>query len=112
MTNKNTTRLYTVLAGGVLAVLSGSVHDIEYVYDLPDDAGDCPANTIYRSGGSSIRDRSGGSNIRERDGGTVATFCEAQICPDGTTVPTGEPFIIWHLEDHEIVVASGDCPAT
>ena len=112
MSNKITVRLCTVLAGSALAVLSGCAHDIEYVYDLPDEASDCPADTIYRSGGSSIRDRSGGSSIRDRDGGTVAIYCEAQLCPDGTTVPTGEPFVIWHQDDHEMVVASGDCPAT
>ena len=99
----------SVAAAG-LTVLSGCA-DIQYLYDIPSDQDECPVDTIHRSGGTSIRDRSGGTNIRDRDGDNVDTYCELQVCPDGTTMPTGDPIMVWHLDDHGVVLARGTCPA-
>ena len=103
--------LQTSLIAAVLASVSGCA-DIVYKYDIPAGSSDCPADTIYRSGGANIRDRSGGSNIRDRDGGNVNAYCEALLCPGGETPAGDEPVIIWHLDEHQQVVARKTCPAT
>jgi len=95
-----------------LASLSGCA-DIIYKYDIPDEASDCPSDTIYRSGGANVRDRSGGANVRDRNGGEVDAYCEAILCPGGET-PGGdeEPVMIWHLDEHGQIVARKTCPTT
>lgn len=103
--------LRTMLIAAFLTSVSGCA-DIVYKYNIPDDASDCPTDTIYRSGGANIRDRSGGANIRERNGGTVNAYCEAILCPGGETPGGDEPVIVWHLDDHKKIVARKTCPAT
>lgn len=103
--------LRTAVIVTILASMSGCAYDIEYKYDIPEDSSDCPGDTDFRSGGSSIRDRSGGSSIRDRNGGEVTAYCEAQLCPGGVS-GTGEPIVVWHLDENRAVVARKTCPAT
>jgi hypothetical protein len=111
MSDSNVLRLQAMVAGAAMVIISGCAADINYLYDVPSQASECPSDTLYRSGGTGIRDRSGGTNIRDRNGDDVKIYCEAQLCPDGVTVPTGEPFMVWHLDDHQRVIARGICPA-
>lgn len=110
MPSSNLKIVATPAAIAAATVLSGCA-DIEYLYDIPDSQSECPTDTIYRSGGTSIRDRSGGTSIRDRDGDEVGIYCELQVCPDGVSIPTGDPIMVWHRDDHGKVIARGTCPA-
>jgi hypothetical protein len=103
--------LRAVLLAAACTVASGCAYDIEYKYNIPNGQADCPVDTEYRSGGANIRERSGGANIRERNGGEVNAYCEAILCPGGETPGVGDPVIIWHLDEHGMVVARKTCPA-
>ena len=112
MSNNVFAGLRATLIAAFLTSASGCAYDVEYKYDIPENANDCPSGTIYRSGGANVRDRSGGANVRDRNGGDVNAFCEAQLCPGGATPGPGDPIIIWHLDDHKQVVVRKTCPAT
>ena len=104
-------RACIIALAAVAGLASGCAYDIEYKYDIPDEPSDCPADTEYRSGGASVRERSGGANVRERNGGDVNAYCEAVLCPGGETPGEGEPIIVWHLDEHRMIVARKTCPA-
>lgn len=84
--------------------------DIEYKYNVPEEAGDCPSGMIYRDGGSSIVDRDGGASIRDRDGNDVTQYCEEADCPGGNW-STDPPVIDWHLNKGDKVIANRKCLA-
>lgn len=113
MSNGIIAGLRVALLTAFVASVSGCAHnDIEYNYNIPQSAADCPSDTAYRSGGANVRDRSGGSNVRDRQGGEVNAYCEALVCPGGETPGDDEPIIVWHLDAHQQIVARKTCPAT
>ena len=113
MSKEIITGLRVALLTAFVASVSGCArHDIEYNYNIPESAADCPSETIYRSGGANVRDRSGGSDVRDRQGGDVNAYCEALVCPGGE-IPGGDmPVMIWHLDEHNQIIARKTCPAT
>ena len=94
----------------MLAMLSGC-YQVEYEYDVPESASDCPPGMEHRSGGSAIVDRSGGSGIVDREDADVTDFCYQPTCPGGNYDNTVPAEIDWHLNDHKQVVATRTCLA-
>ncbi len=112
----------TGLALLAAATLAGCMHendvrrDIEYSFDIPRTASQCPADREFvdlgdddggpRDGGSTIRDRDGGSSIRDRDGNEVERYCH-RPCAEGE-VAVGDRVIDWH-HDRQFVEGSRTC---
>ena len=108
MCDRRIRQLSISTAGAMLVLLAGCA-DVKYAYYIPDGQSDCPSGTIYRSGGTGIVDRDGGTGIVDRSDKAVSTYCEVQVCPDDS-VPTGDPGMVWHRDDHDQILAIGVCP--
>lgn len=104
-------RLYTIIATIAAVLVLGGCNDIEYKYDIPQNASDCPTDMTLRSGGSGIVDRSGGSGIVDRDGDSVSSYCFKPNCPGDVYDNTVPAEISWHREAHATVVATRTCLA-
>lgn len=102
------TKLSISTTCAVVGLLAGCA-DVKYAYNIPESQTDCPSDTIYRSGGTGIKDRDAGTGIKDRNGQDVTSYCEVQVCPGGE-IPAGDPGMVWHQEDHKKVLGIGVCP--
>ena len=100
-------RLRAFFAAAVIVITAGC-HDVEYDYNVPEDASDCPSGMDFRSSGAGIVDRSSGAGIVDRNDDAVHAYCYVDNC-SGTWDDSVNAAIEWHQDDHEVVVAVRRC---
>jgi hypothetical protein len=92
-------------------VFAAGCHDVQYDYNIPEDASDCPTGMDYRSSGSGIVDRSSGAGIVDRNDDAVNAYCYIDNC-SGTWDDSVSATVDWHQDDHDTVVANRRCIAS